>query len=297
MTTKTKNLSYNGYKNLLNRVAYKLLKSKVKYKHSKEYKIGKTTKTYEQIIKTIKENGTNYKNDEFIARFIEDVDSKNNYEILPTSVMGSSGKNKYYRGMYREMIKNVLAYRKKNSGANPESLKVRYERIEILYDFLTNQGCKGMGQCNGHNCACNSLQQAFYRLTGILVDEKTIAGWAGTTSDGTDHVGINTAVAKFNKKYGKNVKIEWYNFSELSWDKIKEMLKKGAIFFHLLYRLKWGHYEPIMSIGDTLKILNSLGDYCNYPAYCGYIETRTKATQKQYINGISQKSVAFLYNG
>lgn len=296
MTTKTKLLSYKGYKNLLNRVGYKLIKSKKKYNHSNEYKIGNKKKTHKEIVSTILKNGTDYKNDEFISRFIEDVIAKTNYEQLPTSVMGSSGKNKYYRGSYRSMANNVVAYRKKY-GKNPSKITAKYERIEPLHDFLTNTGCKGIGQCTGYYCACNSLQQAFYRLTGILVDEKTIAGWAGTTSDGTDHSGINTAVAAFNKKYGKNVKIEWYNFSELSWDKIKEMLKKGAIFFHLLYRLKWGHYEPIMSVGDVLKILNSLGDYCNYPAYCGYIETRSKATQKSYINGISQKSVAFLYNG
>ena len=166
-----------------------------------------------------------------------------------------------------------------------------------LHNYLTNKGCSGMGQCTGYYCACNSLQQSFYRLTGIKVDEKTIAGWAGTTSDGTDHAGINTAVAKFNKKYNKNIKINWYNFSELSWTKISEFIKKGAVFFHLLYRNKWGHYEPIQSVGDPLKILNSLGNSCGSGTYCGYIENRSKSEQKRYINGISQKSVAVLTNG
>lgn len=166
-----------------------------------------------------------------------------------------------------------------------------------LHNYLTNKGCSGMGQCTGYYCACNSLQQSFYRLTGIKVDEKTIAGWAGTTSDGTDHAGINTAVAKFNKKYNKNIKINWYNFSELSWTKISEFIKKGAVFFHLLYRNRWGHYEPIQSVGDTLKILNSLGSSCGSGTYCGYIESRSKSEQKSYINGISQKSVAVLTNG
>lgn len=166
-----------------------------------------------------------------------------------------------------------------------------------LHNYLTNKGCSGMGQCTGYYCACNSLQQSFYRLTGIKVDEKTIAGWAGTTSDGTDHAGINTAVAKFNKKYNKNIKINWYNFSELSWAKISEFIKKGAVFFHLLYRNRWGHYEPIQSVGDSLKILNSLGNSCGSGTYCGYIENRSKREQKSYINGISQKSVAVLTNG
>ena len=102
----------------------------------------------------------------------------------------------------------------------------------------------------------------------------------------------------FNKKYNKNVKIEWYNFSELGFDKCKELMKKGALFFHLLYRNKWGHYETPKAIYDnTLDILNSLGDKCGSSSYCGYIENRTKGEQRSYINGISQKSVAYLYNG
>ena len=168
-------------------------------------------------------------------------------------------------------------------------------KTSSTYTYLTSQGCSGMGQCTPYYCACNSLQQSFYRTTGVWVNESTIAGWAGTTSDGTDHEGINTAVAQFNRKYGKNVKIAWYNFSELSWSKVNEMLNKGAVFFHLLYRDQWGHYEPIKTVGDDLKILNSLGDSCGGGSYCGYIETRSRSTQARYISGISQKSVAFLY--
>jgi len=191
-----------------------------------------------------------------------------------------------------------LVYRDKYGKYDPEIIiNQKVFNKPTLKPYLTTQGCKGMGQCTGFYCACNSLQQAFYRNTGILIDEKTIAGVAGTTTDGTDHDGINTAVAWFNKKYDKKVKIVWYNFSELSWTKISEMLEKGAVFFHLLYRDKWGHYEPIKSVGDMLKILNSLGDNCGGNTYCGYIENRSKSEQKRYISGISQKSVAYLYNG
>lgn len=170
-----------------------------------------------------------------------------------------------------------------------------------LKDYLTNQGCSGMGQCTGYYCGCNSLQQCFYRLTGIKVEEKTIASVAGTTTSGTDHQGLNTAVAWFNKKYNKNVKITWYNFSDLGkndserWSKLSSLIKKGAVFCHILYRNKWGHYEVPKSVGDSsLKILNSLGDQCGSGTYCGYIETRSKSDQRSYINGISQKSVAVL---
>lgn len=184
------------------------------------------------------------------------------------------------------------------TGKLPSSQRIKSDIYSVkLYDYLTNEGCSGMGQCTGYYCACNSLQQSFYRLTGIKVNEDTIAEWAGTTTDGTDHDGINTAVAQFNRKYNKNVKITWYNFSELSWSKILDMIKKGAVFFHLLYRNRYGHYEPIKWVSDVLEILNSLGDKCGSSSYCGYIEYRSKSEQKSYISGISQKSVAFLYNG
>ena len=203
--------------------------------------------------------------------------------------------------LYVYMFAKVLAYRNEHDDF-PNYVDIDYKafyppKVEQLHSYLTDEGCSGMGQCTGYYCACNSLQQCFYRLTGIHVSEDTIAGWAGTTSDGTDHEGINTAVAQFNRKYNKNVKITWYNFSELSWSKIDNLLENSAIFFHLLYRNQWGHYEPIKSVNDDLSILNSLGDRCGGNTYCGYIEIRSKSEQQSYINGISQKSVAVLTNG
>ena len=173
-----------------------------------------------------------------------------------------------------------------------------------LKSYLTSQGCSGMGQCTGYYCGCNSLQQCFYRLTGIQVAESTIASVAGTTTSGTDHDGLNTAVAWFNKKYNQNIKITWKNFSDLGsseaarWKALQQYIDKGAVFVHLLYRDQWGHYEVPQSVGsENLKILNSLGDSCGSGTYCGYIETRSKSEQISYINGISQKSIAILTKG
>lgn len=228
------------------------------------------------------------------CKWVEDHQSLPNYVIIKDKKVNPKIWNAYVGYLFKVYYE---------TGKLPASRPIKSNIYNTsssstsLHNYLTNKGCSGMGQCTGYYCACNSLQQSFYRLTGIKVDEKTIAGWAGTTSDGTDHAGINTAVAKFNKKYNKNIKINWYNFSELSWAKISEFIKKGAVFFHLLYRNKWGHYEPIQSVGDPLKILNSLGNSCGSGTYCGYIENRSKSEQKRYINGISQKSVAVLTNG
>lgn len=177
-------------------------------------------------------------------------------------------------------------------------------KTSTLNSYLTSSGCSGMGQCTGFYCACNSLQQAFYRLTGIKVAESTIAGWAGTTSSGTGHWGIETAVAKFNKVYGKKVKITWYNFNDLGktdterWNKFQSFINKGAMFTHIMYRYTYGHYEVPKSVsGSNVIVLNSLGNSCGGGTYCGYIETRSKSTELGYMKGISQKSIAVLVNG
>ena len=206
--------------------------------------------------------------------------------------------------LYVYMFAKVLVYYSEHKQL-PNYVDIDYKAFypptpkkeETLYSYLTDEGCSGMGQCTPYFCACNSLQQCFYRLTGIHVSEYVIAGWAGTTSDGTDHDGIETAVAQFNKEYNKNIKIRWYNFSELNWNSINELMQNGALFFHLLYRDMYGHYEGIKEVSDYLYILNSLGDRCGGESYCGYIEERSKRTQESYISGISQKSVAYLYHG
>ena len=196
----------------------------------------------------------------------------------------------------------VFYYNNKNTMPNYVNANSSYYNNSSggkgLKPYLTNHGCSGMGQCTGYYCACNALQQCFYRLTGILVSESAIASAAGTTSSGTGHGGINTAVAWFNKKYGKNVKITWKNFSEVGWSGMQKAIDKGAVFNHILYRDTWGHYEvPKQISGDNVIVLNSLGDSCGSGTYCGYIETRSKSTHRRYINGISQKSVAILTNG
>jgi len=174
----------------------------------------------------------------------------------------------------------------------------------VQKNLLEKLGCSGMGQCTSYYCSCNALQQMFYRLTGILVPEKTIAQWAGVTTAGTGHQGIETAVAMFNKKYNKKVKISWKNFSDLGknqkerFEAVGKMVNNGkAIFFHLCYRLKYGHYETFKSIDldkEIIIILNSLGNKNSDGSYQGYHENRTFSTQSQYIANMGQKSVCIM---
>ncbi|MGN0175211.1 MAG: cysteine peptidase family C39 domain-containing protein [Methanobrevibacter sp.] len=162
----------------------------------------------------------------------------------------------------------------------------------------TKSGCDGMGQNTGYFCADAAMQHSLYKF-GINISQSQLAKWAGTTTSGTSHEGIRTAIAMVNKKYGVNISVQEKNFSDLGITGLTKLIcqKNVDAIIHLLYRDKWGHYESINEINiktNMLKILNSLGDTCNSGCYCGYIEDRSLAAEKSYISGISQKSVIIL---
>lgn len=162
------------------------------------------------------------------------------------------------------------------------------------YGHATKSGCDNRGQNTGYYCGCHSLQEVFRNLTNIVVPQSTIADWAGTTTAGTGHWGLDTAIAMFNKKYNKNLVGQWYNFSDLGWSGLKEIVKSNDKDFicHNLYRDEWGHYEVVNDIYDsTVDVQNSLGSYCDRGCYCGYVENRSKSEYRRYMSGISQKSI------
>lgn len=166
-----------------------------------------------------------------------------------------------------------------------------------LWDYFTNQGGGYLGQKTGYTCGPHSLMQCIYRLTGEDVSEMTLASVCGTTTDGTDHDGLETGLAWFNREYGYNLKMEWKNFSEVGFDGTQDAINNGACFHHILYRNQWGHYEvPKWTADDPIYVLNSLGDSCG-DGYCGYIEERSRSEHQSYINGISQKSVCIITRG
>lgn len=296
-------INQGEYFYITNRIALWLIRNNKQFKTRNNYGYFGREADLNTIQTAIKDRGDKVALDPLITEFVEcAIVDNTDYSFLPNYVTCSDGKTKIDKATYIDMCKRFSKYEVDNGRSPsivylkaPNSSSSSSSSTSELKPYLTNSGCSGMGQCTGYYCACNSLQQAFYRLTGILVAESTIASWAGTTSNGTSHSGIDTAVAKFNNKYNKNLKIQWKNFSDLGWSKIQEYINQGAVFAHLLYRNQWGHYEPIKSVNsDNLSILNSLGEYCNYPAYCGYIETRSKSTQIQYMNGISQKSICII---
>lgn len=307
------NITHEKYEILLNLIGYWLISNKKTFKKRNLYEYQGRTADLATIENALLSRKKNPSEDGLTGRYVEaSIVDNNNHDFLPNYV---TYQNKQYpKANIINMVQRVLIYEQQH-GTIPRTVETEITKIpnttnnntnNTLKPYLTSTGCAGMGQCTSYYCACNSLQQAFYRLTGIQVAESTIASIAGTTSGGTSHQGINTVIAWFNQKYNENLTIEWKNFSELGntqterFTKLQKYIDTGAVFFHLLYRNQYGHYEVPKTVNTnnkTITVLNSLGNKCKAPAYCGYIENRSFNTQQSYINGISQKSVCIITRG
>lgn len=162
----------------------------------------------------------------------------------------------------------------------------------------SNKGCDAMGQNNSYFCGVCALQKCLYKF-GINETQKALAKVCGTTTAGTSHNGLKTGIAWASKKHKVNLTVKEAYFSDYTLKQLKDIIcnKNKAVICHDLYRQKYGHYEFIKSIDVDKKefeIVNSLGSKCPLGCYCGYIEKRSYATQKQYCNGVSQKSLIII---
>ena len=160
------------------------------------------------------------------------------------------------------------------------------------------------GQVSSVHCACHCIKQGMRRFGITGYSERTIGGYAGTTSAGTSHAGIETALANIAKLEGINLKVEWKNFSDLGnnskerWKRYGDLMTDDnkAVFHHELYRNKYGHYSLLKQANTNsmgLIVQNSLGSKYG-SGYAGYMENRSTTTQEQYLRGISQKSICII---
>lgn len=252
-------------------------------------------------------NGDNIVEDIYIDDYLNQAQRVRNYILskgqVPNNVQTVKSKKRVNIDLYTYCVAKILVWYTDHGNTLPNYCTYDYRALSgspspspsptSKYGHATKSGCDNMGQNNGYYCGCHSLQEVFRNLTGIVVPQSTIASWAGTTTSGTGHYGLDTAVAKFNSKYGKNLKVQWYNFSELGWDGINRIIKSNNqdCIIHNLYRNQWGHYEVVNGVSNNITVQNSLGSTCSQGCYCGYIEYRSQAEFRSYINGISQKSV------
>lgn len=160
------------------------------------------------------------------------------------------------------------------------------------------------GQITPYHCACHAIKQSLRRFGITKYSEATIGNYAGTTTAGTSHQGIETAIAKIAKLDGIKLKVEWKNFSDLGstskerWRKYGDLMTDDdkAVFHHELYKDYIGHYSLLKQVNVNSMILlvqNSLGSRYG-SGYCGYTESRPCSTQERYLRGISQKSICII---
>lgn len=171
--------------------------------------------------------------------------------------------------------------------------------------YWVGTGCNKMGQCTSYYCACCSLRQQLTKLGIETYTQQKIAQYAGTTTNGTSHSGIETAIAKIARNEGIKLQVTWKNFSELGstqqarFEALGKLLAQQniGIILHTLYQNRYGHYETVQEVNRnnrTCLILNSLGSKCGSPAYCGRKETRSWNELARNLAGISQKSVCII---
>ena len=161
----------------------------------------------------------------------------------------------------------------------------------------STKGCDNMGQNTSYYCGVCALQKVLFKF-GIKVSQKTLASYAGTTSKGTSHQGLKTAIEYVARKNNVKLKVKEYNFSDLGFEKLGKLICKPNVdaITHIKYRLEYGHYEKIRTIDlnkKELQIVNSLGNKCGN-CYCGYIERRSFAIEEKYFKAISQKSIILI---
>lgn len=285
---------------IINNIAYWLVRNNKKFNTRQVYGYQNRTADYGTIIKVIKERGSNTQPDALIAEFVECaiVDNKD-LSFLPNYVSEPyNNGNKLSRDVYVDMARRVSEWEVKHNGQSPNYVQIKpvNNTTNKKHGYLLTQGCNNLGQCNSYNCGPHTLMQSFYNLSGIHINELTLASACGTTTAGTSHQGLATGLAWLNKKYNTNITMEWKNFSDLGWTELQKLIDdpNTSVFWHELYRNKWGHYSFANHVTGSLNVLNSLGSKCMSPAYCGYQERRSQSTQRSYWRGISQKSICIL---
>ena len=206
---------------------------------------------------------------------------------------------------YREIIKNEENLTSENQTPLKFSASDTCSNPYVSTPHWVGQGCNKLGQCTEYYCGVHSVKQVLSKFGIDKYDEHTLAKYAGTTTSGTSHEGIENAFKKVNKKEGTTFRVEWHNFSSLGSsvsERFKAIAKKICgknvdVIIHNLYRNKWGHYETVRTIdvsNKKVEVLNSLGTRSG-SGYLGYREWRTFNEFANYISGISQKSIAFVY--
>ena len=195
---------------------------------------------------------------------------------------------------------NTSAKTSKNSNKQSTSNSQNTTRY-VSEPHYTSEGCNKLGQCTPYYCGPHSIHQAIRKFGITQYTEKQIASYAGTTTSGTGHPGINTAIAYISKKTGIKLTVTWKNFSSMGktdaerFKAIGKLLsdKNTAVLWHICYinggesttGEKFGHYEVINIINTVtsyVRALNSLGTRKADGSYTGKLQDRKYNVQAYF---------------
>ena len=188
----------------------------------------------------------------------------------------------------------------KNNNSQSTSTSKNTTRY-VSEPHYTSEGCNKLGQCTPYYCGPHSIHQAIRKFGITQYTEKQIASYAGTTTSGTGHPGINTAIAYISKKTGIKLNVSWKNFSSMGktdaerFKAIGKLLadKNTSIIWHIAYSgggesttgTKFGHYECIDIINTVtsyVRALNSLGTRKADGSYTGKLQDRKYNVQAYF---------------
>lgn len=131
---KPKEITFNQYCILLNSLAYYIIPKGYDLKIREEYTYNNKTKSYDEIVEKVKENGMKYKADKHIMVFVESLFLDNEDSFFPKTK--TVNKKKYSKQEYLHAIKDVINYRSIH-GKDPK--KVTLDSGNILNRSNNNQ--------------------------------------------------------------------------------------------------------------------------------------------------------------
>lgn len=163
------------------------------------------------------------------------------------------------------------------------------------------EGCNKLGQCTKYYCGVHIIIQMLKKFGINGYTEKQLAKYAATTTNGTSHNGILTAIAQVSKETGIKLTAKWVNFSDMGktdeerFKAIGKLLEdpNTAVAWHIGYvdggestdGTIIGHYEGLDIINlqtKYVRALNSLGKKKADGSYTGRLQDRKMSVQAYY---------------
>ena len=185
----------------------------------------------------------------------------------------------------------------KSTSSSKKVTNIAKTRYVSQPHWLT-EGCNRLGQCTKYFCGVHIIIQILKKFGITKYTEKQLAQYAATTTNGTSHQGILTAIAQVSKETGTKLTAKWVNFSDMGktdderFKNIGKLMEdpNTAIAWHIGYVNGGestdgdiiGHYEGIDIINMKtryVRALNSLGKKKLDGSYTGRLQDRKMHVQ------------------